>query len=164
MPKQYFAANGASPTTASQVPIATTAVINTMLQIATPSTTGITVIAWGFSFDGSASATPGKVELIQTDVAAGSGTSLTPSIYGCDTTPSLCVGGAALTMFNDGAITEGTITATRVFDVLFAPPTAPYAMQFPLGREPYVPPSKFLRIRVNFGTSVNCYCWVLWEE
>lgn len=163
--KIYFAANGASPTTAAQVVMATTTSINTLLQIATPATCSIIILEWGISFDGSAAATPIKCELLQTDVAATGGTSLTPTIWGDPNAPaSLCVGGTGATMFNDGAITEGTITAVRMFDVQLIAPTNQYVKQFPLGREPEVPVSKFLRVRVTAGTSVGCYCYCIWEE
>src|SRR5579859_5178676 len=161
--KLYFAANGASPTTASQVAVATGTAIKTLLQIATPSTTGIVIVEWGLSFDGSSAVTPGIVELIQTDVAATSGTSLTPSIWGDpNAPPSLCVGGTGATCFLPSA--EGTITATRMFDVQQVAPTNQYVKQFPLGREAEVPVSKFLRIRVKFGTTVNVIAYLIWEE
>ena len=165
MRKIYFAANGASPTTAAQVVMATTTSINTLQQVATPSTTNIIILEWGISLDNTSANTPGKVEMMQTDVAAGSATSLTPTVWGDPNAPaSLCVGGAALTMFNDGAITEGSITAVREFDIVLQPPTQPYFKQYPLGREPEVPISKFLRVRVTFGTAVNAYTYLIWEE
>jgi hypothetical protein len=163
--KIYFAANGASPTIAAQVVMATTNAINTLLQIATPATTGIVILEWGISFDGTTAATPIKCELLQTDVAATGGTSLTPTIWGDPNAPaSLCVGGTGATMFNDGAITEGTITAVRMFDLQLIAPTNQYVKQFPLGREPEVPVSKFLRVRVTAGATVNAYCYIIWEE
>lgn len=163
MRKLYFAANGASPTTAAQVAVATGTSIKTLLQIATPATTGIIILEWGVSFDGSAAATPGKVELLQTDVAATSGTSLTPTLWGDPNAPaSLCVGGTGATCFSPS--TEGTITAVRMFDLQFVAGTNQYVKQFPLGREPEVPISKFLRVRVHFGASVNAFAWVIWEE
>ena len=163
--KIYFAANGASPTIAAQVVMATTNAINTLLQIATPATTGIVILEWGISFDGTTAATPIKCELLQTDVAATGGTSLTPTICGDPNAPaSLCVGGTGATMFNDGAITEGTITAVRMFDLQLIAPTNQYVKQFPLGREPEVPVSKFLRVRVTAGATVNAYCYIIWEE
>lgn len=159
---QYIAFNGAAPTTAAQVPVTTGTAIKTLLQIATPATTDLKVVEWGISFDGSAAATPGKIELIQTDVAA-TVTSLTPSIYGNPNAPaSLCVGGTTATGYT--STSEGTITATRVFDAQLLPPTGPYVKQFPLGREPWVPVSKFLRIRVTFGAAINAYAYVIWEE
>jgi hypothetical protein len=164
--KLYIVYNGASPTTAGQVKMAVGTSINTLVQVATPSTTGITIIEWGISFDGApGTAVPVLVELLQTDVAATNGTSLTPTLYGDPNAPaSLCVGGTGATMFNDGAITEGTTTVARVFDCQLLPPTAPYVKQFPLGREPEVPISKFLRIRTTAPAAVNAVCYLIWEE
>jgi hypothetical protein len=166
MPRKiYIAFNGASPTTAGQVKMACTAAINTLLQIATPATTNLTILEWGISFDASAAAVPVLVELLQTDVAATAGTSLTPTIWGDPNVPaSLCVGGTGATMFNDGAITEGTITAVRMFDCQLVAPTNQYVKQFPLGREPEVPVSKFLRVRTTAPAAVNAICYVIWEE
>ena len=166
MPRKiYFAANGASPTTASQVKMAVTTNIHTLLQVATPSTCPITILEWGISFDGSSAATPVVCELLQTDVAATAGTSLTPTIWGDPNAPaSLCVGGTGATMFSDGSVTEGSITAVRMFDVQLIAPTNQYVKQFPLGREPEVPVSKFLRVRVKAEAAVNAICFVVWEE
>jgi hypothetical protein len=159
----YAAFNGASPTTAAQVPVATGTAIKTLLQVATPSTENIRIIEWGISFDGSAAATPIKVELLQTDVAATSGTSLTPTLWGDPNEPaSLCVGGTGATCYSPS--TEGTTTASRVFDAQLVAPTNQYVKQYPLGREPIIPVSKFLRIRVTAGASVNAYAYIIWEE
>lgn len=161
--KQYIAFNGASPTTAAQVVVATGATIKTLLQIATPATTDIRIVEWGISFDASVAATPVKVELLQTDVAATSGTSLTPTLYSDPNAPaSLCVGGTGATCFSPSA--EGTITAVRMFAAALVAPTNQYEKQFPLGREPVVPVSKFLRVRVTAAATVNAYCYVIWEE
>src|ERR1700733_1285074 len=64
MPNLYQVYNGAMPTTSSAVKVTTGTSIKTMLQIkpAIP----IEVIEWGVSFDGSAAATPGICELIDT--------------------------------------------------------------------------------------------------
>lgn len=163
MAQVYAAFNGANPTTASFVPVASGTAIKTLLQVATPSTAEIKVIEWGISFDGSAAATPGLIELIETDVAATSGTSKTPDKWGNPNGPaSLCVGGTGATCYSPGA--EGTITATRLADVQLIAPTSQYVKQFPLGREFMVPISKFLRIRVKFGTTINCVAYIIWEE
>lgn len=160
--KLYFAANGASPTTAAQVPVTTGTAIKSLLQVATPSTTGLTILEWGISFDGSAAATPIKVELLQTDVAA-TVTTLTPTVWGDPNAPaSLCVGGTTATGYTASA--EGTITTTRMFDAQLIAPTNQYFKQFPLGREPEVPISKFLRVRVTAGAAVNAYTYIIWEE
>lgn len=165
MRKIYFAANGPSPTTAAQAVFAVPAAITTLLQVATPSTTGIIILEWGFSVDTPASAGTVKAELLQTDVAIGSAASLTPTVWGDPNAPaSLCVGGAAATAYNDGAITEGTITAVREFDIQYITPPFVYVKQFPLGREPEVPISKFLRVRMTPSVALNAYCWICWEE
>jgi hypothetical protein len=75
---------------------------------------------------------------------------------------SLCAGGTTASGYNASA--EGTITATRVGDAQLVNPTTGYDMQFPLGREFNVPVSKFLRIRVTAGASVNAYPYIIWEE
>lgn len=161
--KLYFAANGASPTTAAQVVVATGTAIKTLLQIATPATTNLTIIEWGISFDASAAATPVKCELLQTDVAATSGSSLTPTVWGDPNAPaSLCVGGTGAT--NYSPTVEGTTTVARMFDVQLIAPTNQYFKQFPLGREPEVPISKFLRVRVTAAATVNAYTYIIWEE
>lgn len=158
----YMQANGVNPTTAAMATVTTGTVIKTLLQVATPSTTGLTIVAWGISFDGTAAATPIKCELIQTDVAA-TVTTATPTLWsGPNDAASLCVGGTALTGFTASA--EGTITATRVFDLQQIAPTNQYVYEFSLGREPKVPVSKFLRIRVTAGAAVNAYCWIRWDE
>lgn len=163
MAQTYIAWSSASPTTASQAVTATGTSIKTLLQVATPSTATIRVIEWGISFDGSAAATPGIIELLQTDVAATGGTSFTPVTFSDPNSPaSLCVGGAALTCFAPSG--EGTITATRVFDGQLVAPTNQYVKQYPLGREPTIPVSKFLRVRVKFGTTINALAYIIWEE
>src|SRR5215470_7925132 len=66
----YMIGNGASQTTAAFVAVATGTSIKTMLQVKPGATTVLEIVEWGISFDGSAAATPGKIELIETDVAA----------------------------------------------------------------------------------------------
>lgn len=161
----FIAYNGVEPTTAKRVAMATGTSLHTILQVATPSNEELKIVAWGIDFDGSAAATPGSVELIVTDVAATAGTSLTPTKWGNPLgSASLCVGGTGATMFSDGAVTEGTITAVRSIDSHLIAPTNQYKWEFSLGREPVVEVSKFLRVRVHFAATVNCVCYVIWEE
>jgi hypothetical protein len=161
----YKAFNGVAPTTAAQVAVTTGTAIKTLMQLSTPSTARIKVIAWGISFDGSAAATPIKCELVETDVAATvtAYTAATDLVKfdGGDPTSLLTVG-TANSGFTGSA--EGTITATREFDVQLVAPTGQYIYQFPLGQEPIVAVSKFLRVRVTAGTAVNAYCWICWVE
>lgn len=142
------------------VEVATGTAIKTLLQVATPSTTDIRIVAWGISFDAT-SGVPGQVTLIETDVAA-TVTTLTPEEWGSeDSQASLCVGGAALTGYNASA--EGTIGASRILDPQELSPNAGgYAIWFPVA--PKVKASKFLRIRALFAADVNALPWILFQE
>lgn len=158
----FMAANGVNPTTAALVPVTTGTAIKTLLQVATPSTAQLRVVAWGISFDGSAAGTPIRCELIETDVAA-TVTSLTPTKWSDPAgVVSLCVGGTALTGYTASA--EGTITATRELDLQFVAPTDKWTYEFSLGREPLMGISKFLRVRVTAAAAVNAYTWIRWAE
>lgn len=163
MSQTYIAFGAASPTTALLAKTATGTGVKTLLQVATPSTAEVKVIEWGISFDGFAAAQPVQVELVEADVAATGGTSFTPVKYGNPNGPvSLCVGGTGATGFGFSA--EGTVGATRILDPQLIAPTNQYKCQFPLGREPMVGVSKFLRVRVNAPVTVNCYVYIVWEE
>jgi hypothetical protein len=165
MPDLYWAANGPMPTTAAFASVTTGTTIKTMLQIATPATRIIRVIAWSISFDGSSAAVPIVCELLQTDVAATVTAHSAPGVqpYNDPNAPaSLVTLGTTATGYT--ATAEGTITATRHFDLQYVAPTNQYAYQYPLDTEPQVPTSKFLRVRVTAPVAVNCYCWVLWAE
>ena len=164
----YLIPNGASPTTAAQVAVATgsSGTIKTMLQIEPSATIGLTVVEWGISFDGSSAATPIKCELLETDVAATVTAHVAAGIVkydaaalmGGDPTTNLIQVGTANTGYTASA--EGTITATRMLDVQFIAPTNQYIKQFAV--EPFSQISKFLRVRVTApGTAVNCYCYVI---
>ena len=140
------------------------ATTKTVLQVATPSTTDIIVLGWGLSMDGaSGTAVPVIAHLIDGDVAASTGTSLTPETWGnADQQASLCIGGAALTGYNFG--TEGTMTAVRMFDAEHTHPQAGYSVWFPEAVRPRVKPSRFLRIRVKAPAIVNVIPWIVWAE
>lgn len=165
----YLIANGPSPTTAAQVPVTTGTAIKTMLQIKPSATLAMRVKEWGISFDGSAAATPGKVELIETDVAATVTAHVAAGIVkydamaliGGDPTTNLIQVGTAATGYT--ATAEGAITASRVLDVQHIAPTNQYVKQFPLGCEPVVQISLFLRVRVTFAAAVNCYTYLVVE-
>lgn len=164
--KTYIAYNGPMVTTAAFVPVTTGTAIKTLLQIATPSTNEIRVVEWGISFDGFAAAAPGKVELIQTDVAATVTAHVTAGVqpFSDPNAPaSLVTLGTAATGYTASA--EGTPTVTRYIDPpqLIAP-TGQFVKQLPLGREGEIPPSKFLRVRVTFAAAVNATTYIIWEE
>lgn len=143
------------------VEVATGTVIKTLLQVATPSTTDIRVLAWGVSFDGiSPTAAPGQLTLVDVDVAA-TVTILTPEKWGSDDNQaSLCVGGTAATGYNASA--EGTIAGSRILDGQEVHPQTGYSIWLP--RTPKVKASRFLRIRALFAADINAIPWILWEE
>jgi hypothetical protein len=166
----YLIPNGAMQTTAGFVKVATGTAIKTMLQFKPGATTAFKIVEWGVSYDGSAAATPGEVELIETDVAATVTASVANDItkydpmalLNGDPTTALISVGVSATGYTASA--EGSITAVRNLDgsQLIAP-TNQFIKQFPLGREPVVQSGKFGRIRVTFGTTVNMYCYVVVE-
>lgn len=163
--KVYKAYNAPAPTTAGIVAVTTGTAIKTLLQIATPATAMLRVVEWGISFDGSAAATPIKVELIDTDVAATVTAHVAAGLVKVNApndVASLVTLGTAATGYTASA--EGTITASRVLDAQFIAPTAQFVMQYPLGREPEVAASRFLRIRVTAAAAVNAIAWLSWEE
>ena len=163
----YSAYNGAMVTTAAPTKITTGTAIKTLQQISTPSTLGLEVIEWGISFDGSAAATPGVCELVDTvainaTVTAYAAADITKLSQAASALASNVTLGTANSGFTSSA--EGSITATRQMDTQLLPPTAPYIKQFPLERGPEVLASEFLRVRVTFGTAINALCYVVWAE
>lgn len=171
MPSQalYLIQNSSAVTTAAPVSQPTGSAIRTMLQVEAPSTKSLTIVEWGISFDGSAAATPIKCELFTTTVGATMSTAsvladTTPITGPLDETSLITFGGTTHTGFATAAVTEGTVANARMLDLQLVAPTSQYVKQFPLGREPMVPPSKFLRARVTAGTTVNAYIYVVWGE
>ncbi len=142
------------------VEVATSAAIKTVLQIATPSTTNIRVIAWCLSLDGT-SGVPGVVTLIDVDVAA-TVTAVTPEKWeNVDNQSSLCVSGTSATGYSGSA--EGTIGDSRILDAQeITPNSGGYSIWFP--KPPLVKASRFLRIRTLFAVDVNCIPWIIFEE
>ncbi len=164
----YLIPNAPMQTTAAAAAVTTGTAIKTMLQVKASATKPFIIVEWGISFDGSAAATPIKVELIETDVAATVTASVAADITkldgealsGGDPTTNLIPVGTTSTGYT--ATGEGTIAATRDLDgPQFIAPTNQYIKQFPLGREAVVQVSKFARIRVTAGTAVNAYCYMI---
>lgn len=163
----YLIGNGAMQTTAAFTKVTTGTAIKTLLQIKAGGTTILRIKEWGISFDGSAAATPGQIELIETDVAATVTAAVTADITKLDSdavsqgdpTTALIAVGTAATGYTASA--EGAITSVRNLDgpQLIAP-TTQFIKQFPLGEEPIIQNGKFGRIRVTFGAAVNAYCYV----
>lgn len=166
----YKIYNGPMPTTASQVAVTTGTAIKTLLQAKASATNILKIKEWGISFDGSAAATPGIVELCETGTVAATVTAHVvaglhkfdaAALANGDQSTNLIQVGTAATGYTSTA--EGTITAVRQFDVQHIAPTNQYVMQFPLGLEPIVGINNLVRIRVKFGAAVNAICYMLVE-
>lgn len=173
----YIIYNSAMATTTAPVAQPTGTVIRTMMQLEPATGYYGKVIAWGCSFDAVTAATPGKVELIETDVGA---TALTTAFVAGDiqrySNPNVVANtagtsgvpfnlGTSASGFSTAAITEGSTTASRMADVqLLDAAFTPYGPNmWPLAREFELIPQRFLRVRVTFATTVNMICWVLVE-
>lgn len=163
----YLIGNGITPTSsAAFIPVTSGTSLKTLLQLKPLTGIDLRLWAWGFSCDASAAATPGKVELVETDVAATVTASVTGDItrYQNPGGPAADTGlvslGTAATGYT--ASVEGSITVTRYLDgPVLVPPTGPFTIQIPLGAHPLVQAAKFARIRCTFGAAVNVYCWML---
>lgn len=163
----YLLQNGAAGLTAAPVAVTTGTAIKTMLQFKPSATVIAKIVEWGISFDGSSAATPGKIELLESDVAATvtahAAADITKfdsdALMGGDPTTNLIVVGTSATGYTSS--NEGTTTAARLFDLQYIAGTNQYVKQFPLGREPVLQVSKFARVRVTFAAAVNAYCYMI---
>ncbi len=168
---QYQIANGPMPTTAAFAKVTTGTAIKTMLQL--KATIPVRIVEWGCSFDGSAAATPGQVELVETGTVFGTVTAYATAditrldgeaVQFGDPTSSSVIFNVGTSASGYTCTSEGSITAVRNFDgpKLIAP-TNQYEKQFPLGYRPYLLAGSCLRIRMTFGTAVNAYCYCIIE-
>jgi len=180
MTSTYMVYNSAQATTAAPVKQPTGTAIRTMMQLAPlVSSFPVKIIEWGCSFDGSAAATPGQVELFACTGAATMSTAYaaadiqpwgdrlnTPANTAGSSGSPLSLG-TALSGFATAAVTEGTVANYRGFDLQQIAPTNQYVKMFPLGREPQFggnsATQEFLRVRMTFGASVNAYVYVVLE-
>jgi len=165
----YKIFNGPAPTTASQVAVTTSTAIKTLLQVKPGATQIIKVREWGISFDGSAAATPGIVELCVTDVAATVTAHVAGGIHKFDSEalaagdPTTNIIAVGTTSTGYTATGEGTVGSVRQGDVQQIAPTGQYVFQFPLGAAWVVQAGEFMRVRVKFGAAINAICYVLVE-
>src|SRR5438132_1075251 len=118
----YLIGNGPMQTTAGFAKVTTSAAIKTLLQVKPGTTQIMQVVEWGISFDGSTAATPGIVELIETDVAATVTAAVANDITKYDN-EALLAGDPTTAIFSVGtsatgytAAAEGSITAVRNLD------------------------------------------------
>lgn len=158
--------NGPMPTTAAQAVVTTGTAIKTLLQIKPFNLAKI--VAWGVSFDGSAAAAGIKCELVDTGTVFGTVTaSADADILKWDGADQAVASVAGLTLGTSATgytcTSEGSITATKVFDAQLVQPTNQYVYEFSLGREPRVVIGNCCRIRVTAAAAVNAYAWLLVE-
>jgi hypothetical protein len=169
----YKVFNGPMPTTAVIAPVTTGTNIKTMLQIKLGGSTNQVgkIRKYGVSFDGSAAATPGKVELLSTKAIGATITEFVAAdiINLSDANAAAVTDDFPLAFTAAGdesgytATAEGSIVATRPFDAQLVAPTNQYIKEWALGCEPEFINSEFIRIRVHFGAAVNCLCWIEFE-
>ena len=136
--KTYGVLNGAAPGAAAAVPIATSTVVKTHMQIATNTTTpAIRFVEWWVEFDGSTAATPIKVELLR--YTGGPQTTLTAytagdiAKYNDPNAPASSIQlGTALSGFSNNT-TEVTPTTVVSLQTHFVPPTSGHLHPVPAG-------------------------------
>jgi hypothetical protein len=164
MPNKYRAYNGATAAlTAALTPVATGTTLKTMLQLSPKTGIDLDIASWGCSFDGITANTPGKVELIETDVAATVTAFASGDIVKVNNPGGPAADSAYITLgtANSGytASAEGSITATRLLDYQLIAPTNQYIYQWAL-QDAKLQASKFLRVRQTFANTVNMVTWV----
>lgn len=168
--KLFKVFNGPAPTSGSQVAQPTGTGIRTLLQVALSASSGAYIVEWGINFSGFTAAAPIVVELFGTTVAATMSAATVAadinkySAPALDNSVAISLGTTALTGYATAAVTEGTPANVRMIDAQQISPAGQYVYQFPLGREPGIQASQFLRIRTNAAATVNAICYVLLGE
>ena len=165
MAKVYSVFNGASPTTAAPAPVATGTAVKTMIQLSTSANREARVVEWSCEGDASAAAVPGTMELL----FHGSGAATVTAYVAGDIKkydPNSVASQLTLGTANSGytASAEGTPAGGSFSIPHQIPPTSGMYIQYPLGREPEMVVSSFLRFRNKFAASVNTICLIAWEE
>ena len=82
--------------------------------------------------------------------------------YDPNSRASLMTVGTANSGFSASA--EGTPATALGAMVHKVPPTSGIYTQYPLGREPEMAVSTFLRLRNTLASAVNAFCGIAWEE
>lgn len=159
----YKIYNAPMPTTAGIAAVTTGAAIKTLLQIKPFNV--CTIIEWGISFDGAAGAAGIKCELLDTGTVFGTVTaSADADVMKVDGAEAAVASVVGLTLATSGTgytcTSEGSITATKIFDAQFVQPTNQYILQFPLGQEPKLIIGNAVRIRVTAAAAVNAIAYM----
>ncbi len=169
MAELYLMGNFAVPTAAAPVAVTTGTAIKTQLQVKLGrAVLRAKIVEWGISFEGSVAGEPIDCELLTTGLI-----NATVTAYAAADIVNLDPGGTLITDLDpfdfgtaasgfDGSA-EGTVTASRLFDVQHVAPTNQYVKQWPLGREPILDHTDFLRVRVTAAVAVDALCYVIIE-
>jgi hypothetical protein len=136
--------------------ITTGTALKTLMELQTAATSRAIIASWWVEFNGTTAANaPILVELVRASAGI-TGTTVTAVKYK-DFAP------AALTTVKHTASVEGT--PTDVLETHYVSPTSGLILQYPLGREPEVPISGFLRLRVTAASgSVSANVGFVWDE
>lgn len=164
---KYTIGNYPMQTTAAPAAVATGTSIKTLMQV--KSIIPFEITEWGVSYDGSAAATPGTAELIETGTVFATVTAFAEAdinktdaaaiLYGNTSTLVFTIGTSASGYTSTG---EGSIVAVRnLAGPQLIAPTNQFIQQFPLGERPFCQAGNSIRIRVKFGTTVNALCYMV---
>ena len=174
--KTYTIMNGAVPGAAAAVAITTGTAIKTMMQINPSPGWTFRIVEWWTEFDGSAAATPIRVEMLsnttapQTTLTTYASADIAPA--NDPNAPTQTQGGmfslaSNASGFGTGATEVAPTGTVRNLATHFVPPTSGIYIQYPLGREPEVTSASaatgFFRHRTTAGASVNAYVGVTCE-
>jgi hypothetical protein len=174
MAKSYIVYNSSLATTAAPVKQPTGTAIRTMMQLRFATGVSAQIIRWGCSFDGSAAATPGQVELFENTAAATMSTAYAAADiqpYNDRNAPANTAGSTGIPLnlstatsgFATAGVTEGTVAGYRGIDLQMIAPTNQYVYDWPLGTGFDITPQNYVRVRVTFGTTVNMYIYIIFE-
>lgn len=162
----YITTNAVMPTTAAQIPLATGTAIKTHQQIAAPATNTLQIVAFGVEF-ATALTAPATIELIETDVAATVTAHVAAGVQPYD---AAAIGGASVVTLGTAATgynasVEGATTVTRLGKTKILPIGATeMEWEWTPGREWTVQRSKFCRLRISTGVTINVTTWVIFMQ
>lgn len=166
MPGLYIAYNCAfDATTGVTAGTSYTATAKCAIQLVTPATTQLRIVEWGINFSGSAAGTPSICTLA---LAGAASTMTTPHSTSTIVPISDNAKTSSLTMgtgssgYGAGAIT--TNTTSKMYDAQQVAQAGMYLKQWPLGREPVVPVSSTLQLRVNTAVTLIAIAYIVFEE
>ncbi len=167
MAKIYGVVNGPAPGAAATPKVTTGTAVKTLIQLATSAVREFRIVQHWIEFDGSAAATPFQYEVLGLDVT----TPATVTAYAAadirkvndpNSVASDIQLGTALSGYTASA--EGTLVNPFTIEQHLVPPTSGIYIQFPLGREPEIAVSKFMRQRVTGTPAVSAIAGCMFEQ